>query len=124
MSSTSPPTLSLSSAENIVKELLGEDNPYLIKILDRELNNTSKRTVSSKFHEIGRDLQKKIDLYKSDVELQQRPSTMVINTILKEKLADRSELLQVRRHRFILTLVSLILPIATNIAQYLITRWN
>jgi hypothetical protein len=112
-----------SQTETIIKSLLGEDNPYLKNLIDKHLNGVNRqRSVTSKFQLIDQHLQEKINQFKKDVESNLPNTSFVINTILKEKLADRSEAIQERRQKFILAIIALIIPIVTNLVQYWITR--
>lgn len=109
-------------ATRIVMNTLGHSNDYLIRVLERYMNGGSQqRPINTKYREIEETLTDQIEHIKSDIELgneTQEQTKLLINTILKEKLADRSALETSQKHKLILGIVTLVLPIITNLIQF------
>jgi hypothetical protein len=112
-------------ADIVVKSTLPDDNKYVRRIVEKYLSNSVDKKISQKFRHIDDELLKKIENNKkSDIENSFNYSEFIINVILREKLADRSALIDTRRQKFILTILTITLPLITNLFQFLITHYS
>jgi len=111
------------TAKNIVISTMGEENDYIIRLLTKYIGGDyQQRIVNEEYRQIGDELDRKINNLKDDIE-GQRSVQMVINAILKEKLADRSELIKLKKDKFILSILTIVLPCLTTIIQFIITQY-
>jgi hypothetical protein len=115
--------------KHIVSNSVGKANPYLEKLLLKIFENDYHQHIISrdkKLRNVELELKEQIDYLKNsclegdDIAAQQQ---LVINAIMKEKIKDREIANSERRLKNLYAFLTLVLPIITNLIQYLINKF-
>lgn len=111
---------------DIVKQLLSGSNPYVEGVLHKVISDKDKRGccyVHPKYADIYSTLTTDIDKLKTQFQVDRSVSpALVINSILREKLFDRSDNKTNQTQKIIFIGISIVLPIITNLFQYFLTH--
>ena len=106
---------STSSGSEIVEQVLGSSNEYLIRLMEKVMDEKLKHSpVIEKFRPIATKLEQEITTSKGKSDL---PS-LLVNTLLREKLTDRSNAESNQRQKIILIVLTVVLPLVTNAIQF------
>lgn len=109
-----------SASSQVVEELVGTTNEYLVRLLERVVDDKLiPRPVIDKFKDIAVQLEAEMKTSKNKNDL---PS-LLINTLLREKVSDRSSAEASQRQKTILLILTIVLPILTNVAQFIMTYY-
>ena len=109
---------SASSSSQVVEQIIGGQNDYLIRLLERALDNKiTLKPVVDKLKPIATKLEQEITSSRGKADL---PS-LLINTLLREKLNDRSAVEGNQKQKTILIVLMVILPLVTNLCQFILT---
>ena len=117
---------SLFTAYQLVNNTLGNKNDYLIKIVDRVLNNNQNIVVDEKYQEIKENLKRDMDTIKNDFFSGNESANinkLIINSILLEKLGDRSQLEKKSKCNNFLVILIIIVPLLTNLFQFMMSYY-
>jgi len=107
-----------SGSSEVVVQIVGTSNDYLIRLLEKALEDKIKhRPVVKKFENIATKLEQEITSSKGKNDLQ----SLLINTLLREKVSDRSEAESNQKQKIILLILTIVVPLITNILQFAIS---
>jgi hypothetical protein len=111
------------SAQDIIQQTLGaplSSNEYLVRLLSKALSNELEpKPTLERFDPIVSHLDDQI----SCAKLTGNYASLLVHTILKEKVADRSAAVSNQQHKVVLMFLTVLLPILTNLIQYLMRRY-
>jgi hypothetical protein len=98
-----------------ILHVLGYHNSYVARIVNR---SQKPIIIDDNYHDIDQLLCDQIIININDTDTHR----LIINTILREKLADRVNIDQKQRYIYVLSILTLVLPFITSGITLLITR--
>lgn len=119
--------------EMIIRTLGHNENGYLKNLLirylqdgqipqDRNLTSLKEIIVQPNFSPIKQQLCLELQQQQQEIKLGGlptiSPSSFLVNALMNEKINEREQLLRVERHKFLLTIAVITLPILTNLLQF------
>lgn len=109
--------------EHQIIKIYGEHNEYLYKIMN---GGAKQRVIKGKYNDINKKINQSIEKCKTDIEENNyfmMTNRLLINTLLKEKLYERSKRREIDKKKNIIIIVGGLITILTNITQFLINKY-